>query len=144
LIARTIPWFALGCHSLGSAVLAALGRVAFGPSYALASRYVTFSIYLTVAVVALTAIIGRELAKAYSPGWLRPSLVAAGAFLILAYVVPFQACAGNTRFFFRAWSAKDRLARGAVLFLPVIDTSEQIKKTTYPAGAQPVLERTEA
>jgi hypothetical protein len=118
--------------------------VAFGPSYALASRYVTFSIYLTVAVIALTAIIGRELAKRYSPGSMRSPLVAAGAFLILAYVVPFQACADNTRFFFRAWSAKDRLAHGAVLFLPVIDTSEQIKKTTYPAGSQPVSERTEA
>jgi hypothetical protein len=145
LIAQTIPWVALGCHSLGSAVLASLGRVAFGPSYALASRYVTFSIYLTAAVIVLTAIIGRALAKkTHSPGWLRPSMAAAGAFLTLAYVVPFQACADNTRFFFRAWSAKDRLARGAVLFLPAIDTSEQIKKTTYPAGAQPVLERIEA
>jgi len=144
LIAQTIPWFALGCHSLGSACLAALGRVAFGPSYALASRYVTFSIYLTIAVIALTAIIGRELARKYYPAGLRPSLAAAWVFVILVYLVPFAACASNTRFFFRAWSAKDRLARAAVLFLPVIDTSEQIKKTTYPGDARPVRERSEA
>ncbi|HKP02785.1 MAG TPA: hypothetical protein VJU77_05405 [Chthoniobacterales bacterium] len=144
LIAQTIPWFAVGCHSLGSAVLAALGRVAFGPSYALASRYVTFSIYLTIAVIALTAIIGRELARKYYPTRLRSSLLAACALLIVAYLVPFAACASNTRFFFRAWSAKDRLARAAVLFLPVIDTSEQIKKTTYPGDSRPVKERSEA
>ncbi|MEY2504598.1 MAG: hypothetical protein QOG27_878 [Verrucomicrobiota bacterium] len=144
LLARTIPWFALGCHALGSALLAALGRVAYGAPYALASRYVTFSIYLTVAVIALVGIIGRDLARKISPGGLRPSFVAVCASLVLAYVVPFEACAGNTRFFFRAWSAKDRLARAAVLFLPVIDTSEQIKKTTYPGDAKPVIERSEA
>jgi hypothetical protein len=144
LMAQTIPWFALGCYSLGSAVLAALGRVAYGPPYALASRYVTFSIYLTIAVIALTGIIGRELARKISPGGLRPSVVVACATLILVYVVPFAVCAGNTRFFFRAWSAKDRLAHAAVLFLPVIDTSEQIKKTTYPGDAQPVIDRSEA
>jgi hypothetical protein len=142
-IAKTIPWFALGFHSIGSAVLAALGRVEYGAPYALASRYVTFSLYLTVAVIALIAIVGREMAKTPRPVRLRPTVVAIYAILIAAYLVPFKVCAGNTRFFFRAWSAKDRLARAAILFSPVIDTSQLIKKTAYPDDARPVIERIE-
>ena len=42
-------------------------------------------------------------------------------------------------FFLRAYSAKDRLARGAVLFSGVLDTSEVIKKTAYPDNADPVV-----
>jgi hypothetical protein len=144
LLAKTVPWFALGFHSLGSACLAALGRVEYGVSYSLASRYVTFSLYLTIAVIALVAIVGRQLAKSDVPDRLPRAWVAIYAVLILAYFVPFQVCAGNTRFFLRALSAKDRLGRAAVLFGPVIDTSELIKKNVYPNDAKPVLQRSDA
>jgi hypothetical protein len=46
--------------------------------------------------------------------------------------------AANTRSFLRSWSAKDRLARGAVLFSSTIDTGEVIKKTAYPDAPQVV------
>lgn len=142
LVAKVLPWSALAFHAIGSACLAALGRVEYGASYALASRYVTFSLYLTVAVIALVAILGRELTRNHSQ--FRPAPIAIYVLLIAAYVVPFQVCAGNTRFFFRAWSMKDRLARAAVLFSPVLDTTEVIKKTAYPGDARPVLQRSDA
>jgi hypothetical protein len=41
-------------------------------------------------------------------------------------------------------SAKDRIARVAVLFCRALDTSEVIKKTTYPNNAQPVTEGADA
>jgi hypothetical protein len=142
LVAKTVPWFALGFHSIGSACLAALGRVEYGVSYSLASRYVTFSLYLTVAVIALVAILGGEMTRSQA----RLPRVGAVIYLLLiaAYVVPFQVCAANTRFFLRALSKKDRLGRAAVLFSPVIDTSELIKKNVYPNDARPVLQRSDA
>ena len=108
-----IPWFALGLSALGSAVLAALGRVKYGADYALASRYVTFSIWLTIALIALGAIIGTQLIRARSSFWPRLSLVAACAILILSFLLPYRVAAANTRFFLRSWSQKDRLARAS-------------------------------
>ncbi len=60
LLQKTAPWFALGLYSIGSACLAAFGRVGFGLSAALSPRYVPFSLYLTIAALALTAIIAQE------------------------------------------------------------------------------------
>jgi hypothetical protein len=50
------PWFALGAFALLSACMAALGRVGFGLTEALASRSTTFGLLLSVAVVAIVAI----------------------------------------------------------------------------------------
>jgi hypothetical protein len=143
-IARALPWFALAGYSVGSAVLAALGRVGYGPSYALASRYVTFSIYLTIGLIGLIGIMvperhARE-AAARSPRW----SYAICLVLILAYLVPYKVCSFNTTFFLRALSAKDRLGRAAVLFCHAIDTSEVIKKTVYPNDARPAVQGADA
>jgi hypothetical protein len=138
--ATVVPWFALGASALASALLAALGRVKYGADYALASRYVTFSIWLTIALIALVAVIGRELIRARSSFWPRALLLAASSVLILSFLLPFRAAAANTRFFLRSWSQKDRLARAAVLFNPVIDTGEVIKKTSYPGDSTKVAQ----
>jgi len=137
-LSRITPWMALGFLALGSAALAMLGRVGYGASYALASRYVTFSLYLTIAVIALVAIIGAEIWKTHPSSRRRALVVSVSLLLALAYLLPFKVCSSNTRFFLRALSAKDRLAHAAVLFSPVLDTAEVIKKTAYPGDAKPV------
>jgi hypothetical protein len=144
LFARAVPWFALGFHSIGSAVLAALGRVGYGAPYALASRYVTFSVYLTVAVIGLVAIVAREQLAAVRGARFRGWSYALCFMLVAGYLVPYQVCARNSRFFMRALSAKDRLARAAVLFCHAFDTREVITKTAYPNDARPVTEGAEA
>lgn len=144
VLARATPWFALGLHSIGSAILAALGRVGYGSSYALASRYVTFSVSLTVAVIALVALVVRKNSGSFPAVRSRRWSYAICFLLMAAYLAPYKVCAFNNRFFLRALSAKDRLARAAVLFSPVLDTSELIKKTAYPNDARPVTEGAEA
>lgn len=136
-----IPWFVLGLSALASAVLAALGRVKYGADYALASRYVTFSMWLTIALIALIAIIGRELIRARCSFWPRALLMTASAILILSFLLPFRLAAANTRFFLRSWSQKDRAARAAVLFSSAIDTGEVIKKHSYPGDTARVRQR---
>lgn len=143
-MARATPWIALGLHSIGSAVLAALGRVGYGSAYALASRYVTFSVSLTIAVIALVALVVRENSGRFPAIRSRRWSCAICLLLIAAYLVPYKVCASNNRFFLRALSAKDRLARAAVLFSPVLDTTEIIKKTAYPNDARPVTQGADA
>jgi hypothetical protein len=143
-VAKTTPWFALGLYSIGSAVLAALGRVGYGAPYALASRYVTFSVYLTIAVIGLWAVVVHEKSRNGRAVSSRRWSYAICFFLVVAYLIPYKACAFNNRFFLRALSAKDRLAHAAVLFCRAIDTSEIIKKTAYPNDARPVTEGADA
>jgi hypothetical protein len=143
-LAKVVPWFALGLYSLGSAFLAALGRVGFGADYALASRYVTFSVYLTVAVIALVAIMASEILRTRRSNRTRAWVCATCAVLIISYLTAYKVCAGNTLFFLRALSAKDRLAHAAVLFSATLDTSEVIKKTAYPDNAEPVVRNADA
>lgn len=139
-VATVLPWFALGAYALATALLAALGRVKYGADYALASRYVTFSIWLTIALIALVAIIGRELIRTRTSFWSRVSLLAACSVLILSFLVPYRVSAANTRLFLRSWSVKDRLARGAVLFSSVLDTRAVIKKTIYPGDTSRIVQ----
>lgn len=144
LLAKMIPWFALGVYSLGSGFLATLGRVGFGSAYAVASRYVTFSLYLTVAVIALLAIISCEIVKAHPSKRSRTLVFAISLFLAGCYLIPYKFCTANTLFFLRASSMKDRLARGAVLFSGAFDTSEVIRKTAYPDNADYVVQNAAA
>jgi hypothetical protein len=139
-LATVIPWFILGLSALASAVLASLGRVKYGADYALASRYVTFSIWLTIALIALVAIIARELIRTRGSFWPRTLVMGACAILILSFLLPFRVAAANTRLFLRSWSQKDRLARAAVLFSSAIDTREVIKKTSYPGDTAKVAQ----
>ena len=92
----------------------------------------TFSLYLTVAVIALIAIIGREILPSRPANRSRVWLVVTSLILVITYLVPYKACAANTLFFLRVLSRKDRLARAAVLFSASLDTSDVIKKTAYP------------
>ncbi len=143
-LAQVAPWFALGLYSIGSACLAAFGRIGYGASYALASRYVPFSLYLTVAVIALLPIIGREIVASRPTNRSRTWVFVMSLLLAFAYLVPYKACAANSHFFLRALSRKDRLARAAVLFSVPLDTSDVIKKTAYPTNADPVIQNAAA
>jgi hypothetical protein len=129
LIATVAPWLALALHAVASAFLAALGRVGFGSSYALASRYVPFSIGLTIAVIALTNLVLRDLGRSRAS---RPWSLTVAALLLAGYLIPYQVARANTLFYLRGYSASDRLAKSAVLFSQAIHTSSVIKTKVFP------------
>ena len=63
------PWFALAFFSIASAAMAAIGRVGFGIAQATASRYVTQSSLLWIALIVLTPIAAQSFMQA-RPGLL--------------------------------------------------------------------------
>ena len=129
---RTLPWFTLGSYAIGSACLAAFGRVGFGTTQALQSRYGPFALYLFVALIGLAAVIHAESALERRP---RARLIWISAFLALGLLIPyaFSAAAGVAAM--RAGSANNWLGRSAVLFSRAFDTGGTIKKTIYPSPA---------
>jgi hypothetical protein len=139
--ARTLPWFSLGGYAIGSGVLAALGRIESGVPQALESRYVAFSLYLAVALIALAVIFVAEcLARGPAP---RASLALfAATFLVAAsYGALAVLCALASISILRLRSASARVGQGGLLFSQVIDTSDAITRTNHPV---PLLVRQRA
>jgi hypothetical protein len=130
--ARVAPWIALGGYSVGNACLAALGRIEWGVSQALESRYVAFSLYLALAMVALAAIFASEFQKPDQPGKRRLALFTVVAFLSASYLILDLLCSAASLPFFRVRSAAARLGQSGVLFSQVLDTSSTIKSGNYP------------
>jgi len=73
LAKRMLPWFALGGYAVLSGVLAAAARIGFGVNQALDSRYTSFSLYLSLAVIALFIISREDLRSAWKPFFSRDS-----------------------------------------------------------------------
>lgn len=132
--AVVLPWLALCGYAVGSALLAALGRVGYGADYALASRYVPFSLYFAVGVSALVAILLREF---HFRAVIRTATAVVLAVLFLA---TYREAATNTMFFLRAYAANARLARAAVLFCDVVDTRAVLKRLVYPPNENVAIE----
>ena len=135
---RALPWFALGCYSIASAIPAALGRVGLGVPQALDSRYVTFSLYLTAAIIALVPIIAADLAHRARPLRFRFVLPAFSAMLAVAYVAFYAIGFGNSVSLLEQRAARYRLGRAAVVFSHALDTAPVMKKnnTTTPVLAR--------
>lgn len=61
LLKHSAVWLGLGVYPILSAVIGTLARSGSGVEQALASRYTTISVYLVIAVVALLAIVSRDI-----------------------------------------------------------------------------------
>jgi hypothetical protein len=130
--ARVAPWIALGAYSVGSGILASLGRIEWGVAQALESRYVAFSLYLAVATIAIAAIFITELFAAEASGTRRRTLFVATAFLVLTCFTLELLCAAGSIPFFKLRSSVARLGQSGVLFNKAFDTSKTITSTNYP------------
>lgn len=137
LLRKSAPWFALGLYSIGSACLAALGRVGFGRSAALSPRYLPFSLYLTIAAIVLAGIIGSEIV-ASGTFRLRAATFSLAFTAIVIGLIFHARCVADGVYFLRANAAQDRLGRGALMFSEVLDTSAVIQHTIYPPSAEPI------
>jgi len=131
-LARVLPWVGLGAYSIGSGCLAAMGRIEWGVTQALESRYVTFSIYLAIAVIALGAIYWEEVRTRALGRGAGLARFTCAAFLTATFFTFEVLCAVDSIAFFRVRSAGARISQSAVLFAPVLDTSETIKAFNYP------------
>ena len=121
---RMLPWFALGGYALLSGVLAAAARIGFGVSQALDSRYTSFSLYLSIAVIALFIIVREDLRARRSGAGLPTCLVRLETVLLtgLAFLSLTSYTWGRS---FMVDSERGRLrGKGALLFTNVLDSGE--------------------
>jgi hypothetical protein len=121
---RMLPWFALGGYAFLSGVLAAAARIGFGVSQALDSRYTSFSLYLSIAVIALFIIVREDLRARRAGAGLPMLLVRLETILVtgLAFLSLTSYTWGRS---FMLQSEGGRLrGKGALLFTNVLDSGE--------------------
>lgn len=84
---RSFEWVIFGCYAIGTDAIVTLGRFGFGPDAALTSRYQTFSLYLWIAIIHLSAILLPQFTQHRLPKPWRKGLVIFGLtlFLVLHY-----------------------------------------------------------
>lgn len=88
LLKQVTPWLGIGGFALASAFLAALTRIGFGVNQGLDSRYTTFSLCLSVAVIGLVSIMRETLRSAHGPGeWFKYFYVRLETAFLTAFLV---------------------------------------------------------
>lgn len=128
LVKQTAPWFALGAYALFSACLAAGARIGFGINPAAISRYTSFSLYFSIALVGFAAILGNHVRQTTSENkyfhpWIRGETVLLTTFLLLLLIASAPgppAMAKTERM--RLWG------KGALLFSNVLDAGDIIQQ----------------
>jgi hypothetical protein len=130
--ARFWPWIALGGYSIGSGCLAALGRIEWGVSQALESRYLPFSLYLAASLVVIATEVAGDLRTTGEPAKRRLLVFSAMVFLGVTYLTLVIFCAVSSLPYFSIRSAAARLGASGVLFSEALDTSSAIKAGNYP------------
>jgi hypothetical protein len=116
---QMIGFFAIGAYSLGTGLMVMLGRLGFGISQALASRYSTFSLYLLVSLIYLVPIV-LEHAKAngYLPGRVRMAPLASAG--VVALLLGHTLTAASSMFEARAFRGHILYSKACLLFVNLL------------------------
>ena len=145
LIRRTAPWMALGAYSLGTAAMVTVGRLGFGVSQSLSTRYTTFTLYLFVALVYMLPCV---LENAYGRGYFsvsrrmllrRVGALATGAF-VLAHLTIFALVLRHNA---NEWRRGLLRAKACLLFIESAPDESCLARGLYP-DVRLLRERVEA
>jgi len=58
---KMLPWLGIGAYALANAALAAVTRIGFGVNQGLDSRYTTFSLYISISVIGMFAVLATKI-----------------------------------------------------------------------------------
>jgi hypothetical protein len=58
---KMLPWLGIGAYALTNAALAAVTRIGFGVNQGLDSRYTTFSLYISISVIGMFAVVATKI-----------------------------------------------------------------------------------
>ena len=125
LCGRMLPWLMVAGYGILSGLIAAFYRAEFGPGQAVSSRYVTYSIYLPIALVVLASIIGDEVRQRAPQRWSRRwrrGAVAGATILILLQMMTFPRAIFDSAH----RQQNSRLGKGALLLLNIVPANPQI------------------
>jgi len=139
LIKKTCPWVLLGVFSLMNGVLITFGRASFGIKQSFASRYITFTLFLLLAVTFLTIIVFFNNRKEGNKWNKYRSLLMIIPISIL--IVHLNAFEGSVKRL-KDYAYNIRKAKAGLLFIEFVDHGK-CKNKLYPAGFPQLKKRAE-
>ncbi|HKI49840.1 MAG TPA: hypothetical protein VKA69_10970 [Desulfobacteria bacterium] len=124
---RLFPWLALGIYSIFNGLMVSVGRMDFG---VLASRYITFSAYLPLALMVIFVMFAESEGTLISRirKYRRKTFAVIGGTLCL--ILLFNYGIGVKRLARASW--KWRYSKACVSFINVMDDRQCIKESVYP------------
>ena len=124
---RFFPWLALGIYSILNGLMVSVGRMDFG---VLASRYITFSAYLPLALIVIFVMFAESRGTIISRfrKHYRKTFVIIGATLF--FILLFNYGSGAKRLARASW--KWRYTKACVSFINVMDDRQCVKESVYP------------
>ncbi|HEX4630444.1 MAG TPA: hypothetical protein VH188_05720 [Chthoniobacterales bacterium] len=122
LLNRLLPWLALGGYALINGALAALARIGFGVHQALDSRYTSFSLFISVAVIALFIIAKEDLPKRWTNGRAALVFMRGETALVTLFGILTLLASSWGRESMLASKKTRLLGKGALLFTNVMDS----------------------
>lgn len=133
---RAIGWLAIASYTIISASITTVGRVGFGVGQAMAPRYTTFSLYLPVSLLALTAIIIDDAVK---QGYISKNkrLVTGIALTIATILLYFHTCSSMIAINeMNNWRLARLQGKACLLFINVSPEQKCLSEKVWPRGAE--------
>jgi hypothetical protein len=128
-VENSTAWLAVAGYAIISAAMASKARVGFGLSQALASRYVSYSLYLPLALIPLSSIALKGLRRALQP---RPAVRFTQWTLSILLVVFQITSIPRVVSFCGDWQRNRERDRAALLLLPVLPDNPQLTGAITP------------
>jgi len=133
LIYRMIPWLTIGSYTFISGIITSLGRVGFGLETSIALRYITFSVYLPLAIVNLIAIIYDDAQNRSYLLKTKTVFTQAVILVLLAGFLYFYIITSNFAIPRIYFTKLDRLqAKACLVFINVAPDEKCLKEKVYP------------
>ncbi|MFL6519794.1 MAG: hypothetical protein ACJ8NS_06200 [Chthoniobacterales bacterium] len=120
---KMLPWLGVGAYALANAALAAITRIGFGVNQGLDSRYTTFSLYISIAVIGMFAVVATKIqseAKAPSTVTVHLKWVMAISLTVLLISYLYTSAWGIS--LFKAVQKHRLHGKAALLFTNVLDS----------------------
>ncbi|MGD1278333.1 MAG: hypothetical protein ABR964_14065 [Tepidisphaeraceae bacterium] len=131
---RMIVWLAVAGYGLLSGFIASFFRAGIGTQQALSSRYVSYALYVPLALVMLLPAVFADLSRRQALGTTRLWIQAPGV-LIAAMIVLHVLCFAPSLRFYPIWRMDRRQAKATLLLAKVLPGNPQIKSLIYQTPA---------
>jgi len=140
---RAVVWLAVGGFGLGTAILGAAARSGYGPEQGVISRYVSFAVFMPVALVNLAPLICQDMRRRWSAdGAASSAWNLCPAFLAGALVAPILVGIPRAIDSIRVMQAQYLGAKGDLLLLNVAPNNPNITTLVHANLAELTEEAT--
>ncbi|HCF30335.1 MAG TPA: hypothetical protein DEV81_24765 [Cyanobacteria bacterium UBA11049] len=133
-------WLTIGWYTIISDIITTLGRVGFGVEQSLSSRYMTFSVYLTISLVYIITIVAERLKNKNYLGADTKKIIAQFPVFLMTIILVLHLQSSVYGVQLMSQSRSDRLQRKSCLLFMNVLPQECLAKRVFPV--LPILKET--